>query len=135
MVHGCVVYTEYAEMAAVSCGTGHASAVSTSLRWIFKTRYKKAIHSCGITYVSSESARERTIALYKSDQQQQQLNSNFVLIWHLIISNFVLIWHLIISNFVLIWHLIISNFVLIWHLIISNSVLIWHLIISNFVLV
>ena len=29
MVHGCIVYTELAEMEAVSCGTSHASAVST----------------------------------------------------------------------------------------------------------
>ena len=36
MVHGCVVYTERAEQAAVSCGTSHVSAVSTPLRWIFK---------------------------------------------------------------------------------------------------
>ena len=28
IVHGCMVYTECAEMAAVSCGTSHASAVS-----------------------------------------------------------------------------------------------------------
>ena len=35
MVHGCMVYTERAEMAAVSCGTSHASAVSTPLRQIF----------------------------------------------------------------------------------------------------
>ena len=42
MVHGCMVYTERAEMAAVSCGTSHASAVSTPLRWIFKNAlYKK----------------------------------------------------------------------------------------------
>ena len=38
MVRGCVVYTERAEMAAVSCGTSHASDVSTPLRWIFKKR-------------------------------------------------------------------------------------------------
>ena len=48
MVHGCMVYTERAEMAAVSCGTSHASAVSTRLRWILKekkekTRYKKLV--------------------------------------------------------------------------------------------
>ena len=36
MVHGSMVYTEHAEMAAVSCGTSHASAVSTPLWWIFK---------------------------------------------------------------------------------------------------
>ena len=42
MVHGCMVYTERADMAAVSRGTSQASAVSTPLRWIFKqTRYKK----------------------------------------------------------------------------------------------
>ena len=36
MAHGCMVYTERAVTAAVSCGTNHASAVSTPLRWIFK---------------------------------------------------------------------------------------------------
>ena len=64
----CMVYTERAEMAAVSCGTSHASAVSTPLRWIFKNALKKAIHWCRITCERSESARERRIALYKSDQ-------------------------------------------------------------------
>ena len=60
------------EMAAVSWGTSHASAVSTPLQWIFKKRAIKkeeeAIHSCRITCERSESARERRIALYKSDQ-------------------------------------------------------------------
>ena len=52
MVHGCMVYTERAEMAAVSCGTSHASAVSTPLRWIFKkTRYKKLV-----THVESHAS-------------------------------------------------------------------------------
>ena len=33
----CMVYnTERAEMAAVSCGTSHVSAVGTPLWWIFK---------------------------------------------------------------------------------------------------
>ena len=43
MVHGCMVYTECAKAAAVSCGTSHASAVSTPFRWIFffLMRYKK----------------------------------------------------------------------------------------------
>ena len=36
VVHGCIVYTERAKTAADSCGTSHASAVSTPLRWIFK---------------------------------------------------------------------------------------------------
>ena len=40
MVHGCVVYTERAEMAAVSCGTSHVSAVSTPGEYS-KTRSKK----------------------------------------------------------------------------------------------
>ena len=44
MVHGCMVYTERAEMAAVSCGTSYASAVSTPLRWILKKQNKKQQH-------------------------------------------------------------------------------------------
>ena len=31
MVQGCMVYTERAETAAVSCGTSHVSAVTTSV--------------------------------------------------------------------------------------------------------
>ena len=42
MVHGCMVYTERAEMVAVSCGTSHASAVSTPLWWIFQKRAIKS---------------------------------------------------------------------------------------------
>ena len=34
MVHGCMVYTERAETAAVPCSNSHASAVSTPFRWI-----------------------------------------------------------------------------------------------------
>ena len=59
---------DWLSLAADSCGTSHASAVSTPLRWIFKNALKKAIHSCRITCERSESARERRIALYKSDQ-------------------------------------------------------------------
>ena len=70
MVHGCIVYTECAEMAAVSCGTTHVSAVSTPLQWIFKNALYKGSHSCRITCKRSESAREWRIALYKSDQQE-----------------------------------------------------------------
>ena len=45
MVHGCMVYTERAETAAVSCGTSHTSAVSTYTTSvdIKKTRYKKLV--------------------------------------------------------------------------------------------
>ena len=62
MVHGCMVYTERAEMAAVSCGTSHASAVTTPLRWIFKkikikTRYKKLF-----THVESDTSAVSLLA-------------------------------------------------------------------------
>ena len=60
--YSCMVYSERAETAALSCGTIHASAKSTPLEWIYKKRYKKLV-----THVTS--ARERRIALYKSDQQ------------------------------------------------------------------
>ena len=66
------LYTERAETAAVSCGTSHANAVSTPLRKIFKNALYTASHSCTITCESNESARERKIALQKSDQQQHK---------------------------------------------------------------
>ena len=69
MVHGCMVYTECAKMAAVSCGTSHASAVRTPLQWIFKNVLWKASHSCRMTCECSESAWKQRIALYKSNQQ------------------------------------------------------------------
>ena len=44
MVHGCMVYSEPAEKAAVSCGTSHDSGVSTPLRGRYsKTRYIKLL--------------------------------------------------------------------------------------------
>ena len=39
-----MVYTECAEMAAVSCGTSHVSTVSTPLRWILKNTLKVVTH-------------------------------------------------------------------------------------------
>ena len=51
------------EMAAVSCGTSHASAVSTPLWWIFKNVLQKASHLCRITCERNESAWEWRIAL------------------------------------------------------------------------
>ena len=71
MEHGCMVYTEHAETAAVSCGTSHASTVSTPLRWTFKkTRCKKlVIHVESITCEHLESDRDQKIAPYKSDKQ------------------------------------------------------------------
>ena len=56
-----------AETAAVSCGTSHASAVSSPLWWIFKNVLQQASHSCRITCECSESARERRIVLHKSN--------------------------------------------------------------------
>ena len=41
MVHGCMVYTERAETAAVSRGTSHVSVVSTQLGWMFKCLKKR----------------------------------------------------------------------------------------------
>ena len=37
------VHRTCAEAAAVSCGTSHASAVSTPLQWIFKKRVIKLV--------------------------------------------------------------------------------------------
>ena len=58
--HGAWLYGVHrtcAEMAAVSCGTSHASSVSTPLVAIQKTRCK-ACHSCRTTCKRSESAQE-----------------------------------------------------------------------------
>ena len=56
-----MVYTERAEMAAVLCGTSHASAVDTPLWWIFqKTYYKKLVihvESCASTVSLLESGK------------------------------------------------------------------------------
>ena len=59
MLHGCMVYTELAEMAAVSCGTSHASAVSTSGGYS-KTRYKKLF-----THVESHAS---AVSLFESGE-------------------------------------------------------------------
>ena len=48
----CMVYTERAKMAAVSCGTSHAIAVSTPHRWIFKQTRCKELFS----YVESHAS-------------------------------------------------------------------------------
>ena len=77
MVHGCtcMMYTEPACEAAVSCGTSHASAVSTPLRWIFKNMLQKASHSCRIICEHSQFAREWRIALYKQPAISQSIHS------------------------------------------------------------
>ena len=58
-----MVYTERADVAAVSCGTSHSTAVCTPLRWIFKNAPLKANHSCRITCERSESAGEQLSVL------------------------------------------------------------------------
>ena len=57
------VHRTWAEMAAVSCATSHASAVSAPLRWVKKkikkkNAIKKTSHSCRTTCKRSESAQE-----------------------------------------------------------------------------
>ena len=51
-----MVYTERAEMATVSCGTSHASAESTPLRWIFKKKKKKTRYKKLVTRVESHAS-------------------------------------------------------------------------------
>ena len=67
-VRGCMVYTERAETAAVSCGTSHASAVKYSTLVDIQKRAIKSYSICE----RSESARERRIALHKSDHHHHR---------------------------------------------------------------
>ena len=63
-MHGCMVYTERAETAAISCGTNHASAVSTPLRWRLKQQephYKKLV-----IHVESHAS---TVSLFENGEQ------------------------------------------------------------------
>ena len=61
-----MVYTERAEMAAVSCGISHASAVSTPLRWILKNKYKKTRYKKLFTHVESHAS---AVSLLESGEQ------------------------------------------------------------------
>ena len=76
-----MVYTEHTEMAAVSCGTSHASAAGIPPQWIlyiFKACYKKLfIHveshvSAASLHQSGEYIYTNYI-LYKSNQQKTLL--------------------------------------------------------------
>ena len=79
MVHGCMVYTERGETAAVSRGTSH---VQTKQRCKYTTSvdihnalYKK-LQTLILNHMRqerTESTREQRIALYKIHQQHQQL--------------------------------------------------------------
>ena len=67
------MYTERAEMAAVPCGTSHASAVSTPLRWTdSKTRYKKL--------VSRVESHASAVSLLESGEWSyiKAINSSFI---------------------------------------------------------
>ena len=64
-----------------------ASRVSTPLPWIFKNAICKQLFThVRITCTRSESARERRIALYKSDQQQH--NNLVVVVVVIVIHSF-----------------------------------------------
>ena len=64
MVHGCMVYTERAEMAAVSGGTSHASAVVHHFGGYSKTRLKKLFTRVE-SYASAVSLLESIIKAIK----------------------------------------------------------------------
>ena len=63
MVHGCMVYTDRAETAAVARGASHASAVNTPLRLIFKNTLLKAI----VTHVESHA---NAMSLFESGARE-----------------------------------------------------------------
>ena len=63
MVHGCTVYTERAEMGAVSCGTSHVTIkqrckYSTLKKTIFKTRF-----NCCFVVVGGGGGRRRRLVV------------------------------------------------------------------------
>ena len=75
--HGAWLYGLHrtcAETAAVSCGTSHASAVSTPLRWIFKqkSRYKKLV-----THVAPPASA--VSLLKRAENKSNSWNSNCVI--------------------------------------------------------
>ena len=58
VVHGWMEYTERVQMAAVSCGTSHVSAVSTPLRWILKNALWKNLATLVESHASAVSLLE-----------------------------------------------------------------------------
>ena len=63
-----MMYTEPAEMAGVSCGTSHASTVSTPPRWILNKRaIKKKKKKKLFTHVESHAS---TVSLLESGEQR-----------------------------------------------------------------
>ena len=76
------VHRTCAERDAVSCGTSHASAVNTPLRWIFK---KHAIKSQSFmqnhTRAQWVCSRERRIALYKRSSIKPNKAIKATMLW------------------------------------------------------
>ena len=73
-VHGCMVYTERAETAAVSCGTSHASAVSRPLWWILKTRYKKLVTHVESIASAVSLLEKRRLAVYENNHHHHRIS-------------------------------------------------------------
>ena len=79
------VHRTCAETAAISCGTSHASAVSTPLRRIFKRMHYKKL----LTHVKPHvCSRERRIALYKRSSINQYVWTLSTMFTYLLISTF-----------------------------------------------
>ena len=95
MVHGCMVYTERAETAAVSCGTSHVSAVRVyHFGGQSKTRYKKLVthaesQASAVSLLESGEQRgiKRTTTTFPSGNDQAR-SWNFMVTWPLPVDFF-----------------------------------------------
>ena len=67
-MHGCMVYTERTKMAAVPCGTSHASAVSGYSKMCCKKLVTRLE-----SHASTVSAQDRRIALYQSNHRHRHM--------------------------------------------------------------
>ena len=79
MVHGCMVYTERAKMAAVSCVTSHASAVVHKFGEYKKPRYKKLFthvesHASAVSLLNSGEQRYIKAINNNTNQPKQQVH-------------------------------------------------------------
>ena len=80
MVYG--VHRTCAETAAVSCGTSHASAVSTPFRWILKKKKKKTALKKLVTHVEPHASAVSLLKRAENSDQisdhQSSINQNYV---------------------------------------------------------
>ena len=87
MVHGCVVYTERTQTAAISCDTSRVTTKQCCKRNILvkiQNMKRKASHSFRSTCDEhSESAEEQRIVLYKCDQPTTRGMKFYRLIFHM----------------------------------------------------